>query len=157
MNTKRKKMLKHKEEIKDGVSITVEPKLVKQPILSVEKMKDVVSKVNQNRKQGSNVTNATKNVGVTISKYYSYQKKLEQLKMSARAATRATKMVKPMTVNDTFSPIKALQVIPHKPEKRIEKGHQKQEMLLMVLGSPEGLLDFVKKLQGNQMESYLKL
>lgn len=154
MNTKKKKILKPKEEIKDGVSITMEPKLVKQPIVSIEKMKEVISKVNQNRKQGSNVTNATKNVGVTISKYYSYQKKLEQLKISARAATKA---VKPMTINDSFSPIKALQVIPHKPEKRIEKGHPKQEMLLMVLGSPEGLLDFVKKLQGNQMDSYLKL
>lgn len=111
-----------------------EDKIMTNDALNINDIKEKIKKVDALREDGFNLKDALKKskTELTASQYYYYNK---------TQRPKAKKRVDPLrpTIPHTIEYIK---------ETPNSKEPKKKQELLMMLGSPEALLDFVKKLQG---------
>ena len=110
--------------------------------LSIQEM---LTRIDAIRKQGFNVEGAIKKAGIKLSPstYYSYKTKETAAKKPVAKKPGSLALIKPTV--QTKPPH-----IPHHVIEYVEKAPRiKRPELLMMLGSPEALLEFVKRLQEN--------
>jgi len=119
----------------NSTAIKNEDKIMTNDALNINDIKDKIKKIDAIRESGFNLKDALKKskTELTASQYYYYNK-------TQRPKTK--KRVDPLrpTIPHTIEYVKETSSNPKEPKKKQE--------LLMMLGSPEALLEFVKKLQG---------
>jgi hypothetical protein len=110
-----------------------EDKIMTNDALTMADIKDKIKKIDAIREDGFNLKDALKKskTEITASQYYYYNK-------TQRPKTKKVASSRP-TIPHTIEYIK---------ETPNPKEPKKKQELLMMLGSPEALLEFVKKLQG---------
>jgi len=130
----------------------------KQPIiLTLDQKKEVVAKVDMLREQGLAVLPATKKIGIHMPTYYGYKKQIAKpvskpkrkytRKTDTKTATALVPLDKAGCPTNRLLKSKSAPMMPHTIEY-IERPSPKNGTLMMVIGSPETVFEFVKKMRG---------
>jgi hypothetical protein len=114
-------------------------------LLTLEQKKELVAKVETLREQGLAVLQATKKVGVHMPTYYGYKKQIE--KNTKKPKRKYTRKTDTKTATALVPVNKTARMLPHTIEY-IERPSPKNGTLMMVIGSPETVFEFVKKMRG---------
>jgi len=126
-------------------------------LLTLDQKKELVTKVDTLREQGLAVLQATKKIGIHMPTYYGYKKQIAKpvskpkrkytRKTNTKTATALVPLDKAGCPTSRLLKSKSVPMTPHTIEY-IERPSQKNSTLMMVIGSPETVFEFVKKMRG---------
>jgi phage antirepressor YoqD-like protein len=111
--------------------------------VTIEEMQEIVDKIDELKEQGYTVPEAMKKAGIKrhFRAYYNYRDRLKLLNGNK----------KPTRKRKPTSPPLALPTTPHTVEyikvESKEKPEKKKDELVLAIGSPDVLLDFIKKMR----------
>ena len=120
-------------------------------LLTLDQKKDLVAKVDTLREQGLAVLQATKKVGVHMPTYYGYKKQIDKpVSKPKRKYVRKNVVVVPTKVSKSKAATALVPLKPMMPHtiEYIERPSSKSGTLMMVIGSPDTIFEFVKKMRG---------
>jgi len=124
--------------------------------LTLTQKKEIVAKVETLRNQGVAVIAAAKKVGVVMPTYYGYKKQIARADHAAKGQTKVTnkktkrKYTRRNVTATALLPVDKNTNVPtvNYVERTTTKPTAYNGPLMMVIGSPDALLDFLKKMRG---------